>query len=223
MGKMGPIKNQKRRGACVAFATCAPKEFQENKQPWNKGPMDLSEEFIYRQIRIKGLGGAYPREAMKLLVKRGVCREGLMPYNDRITSDSQEKPFTLRKYRRAVGNARKHRAQGYVRLNSLAQIKESLVVNGPCLLGLSWLSGWLNLRNAKSVGGFPVLHSSEGEVVGGHAICIVGYDDTKRVFIIRNSWGTSWGRKGYALLSYDALGRNYDAWATFDWTNPLVK
>src|SRR5437763_15924 len=63
--KMSPVKDQGQRGACVAFATCAVKEYQE-KLP------DLSEEFVYDQIRQPG-GGSMPREAMKLLVKAGVC------------------------------------------------------------------------------------------------------------------------------------------------------
>ena len=29
--------------------------------------------------------------------------------------------------------------------------------------------------------------------VGGHAVCMCGYDDSRRVFIVRNSWGASWG------------------------------
>ena len=36
------------------------------------------------------------------------------------------------------------------------------------------------------------------KVVGGHCVAAVGYDDTKRAFIIRNSWGTGWGSKATA-------------------------
>ena len=49
------------------------------------------------------------------------------------------------------------------------------------------------------------------EMQGGHAILCVGYDNAKRVFIIRNSWGTSWGDKGYAYLPYDFMrGHAYE-------------
>lgn len=37
----------------------------------------------------------------------------------------------------------------------------------------------------------------------GHAIILVGYDDTKKEFKFKNSWGTDWGYKGYGRLSYD--------------------
>jgi C1A family cysteine protease len=43
------------------------------------------------------------------------------------------------------------------------------------------------------------------KVVGGHCVVAVGYDDAKRTFIIRNSWGTSWGMKGYCTIPYEYL------------------
>jgi C1A family cysteine protease len=33
----------------------------------------------------------------------------------------------------------------------------------------------------------------------------VGYDDSKQQFIIRKSWGTSWGKKGYFRMPYAYL------------------
>ena len=44
---------------------------------------------------------------------------------------------------------------------------------------------------------------------GGHAMCVVGYDDTKYggAFEIQNSWGTSWGNKGYVWIKYADFAR----------------
>ena len=44
-------------------------------------------------------------------------------------------------------------------------------------------------------------------MLGGHAILAVGYDDAKGRLIFRNSWGASWGRKGYGEMPYDYLTR----------------
>ena len=43
------------------------------------------------------------------------------------------------------------------------------------------------------------------QVVGGHAVLAVGYDDTIDRFHVRNSWGTGWGVKGYFTMPYEYL------------------
>jgi C1A family cysteine protease len=63
-----------------------------------------------------------------------------------------------------------------------------------------------------------ILHlpSKEDVYKGGHAVCAVGFDDVKSVFIVRNSWGDQWGDHGYFYLPYDyMLDKNlvYDIWA----------
>ena len=44
--------------------------------------------------------------------------------------------------------------------------------------------------------------------MGGHAVMAVGYDDAQERFIIRNSWDTDWGMKGYFTMPYDYLDPN---------------
>ena len=39
-------------------------------------------------------------------------------------------------------------------------------------------------------------------IMGGHAVCIVGYDDNKGTFKVRNSWSEKWGDKGYCYFPY---------------------
>ena len=55
-----------------------------------------------------------------------------------------------------------------------------------------------------------------GRTRGGHAMCVVGYDNPAKRFIVRNSWGTSWGKKGYGTMPY-AYFTNTDLAADF-WT-----
>ena len=42
-------------------------------------------------------------------------------------------------------------------------------------------------------------------VLGGHAVCLVGYNNFKGLWLLRNSWGTSWGQAGYFTLPYAYL------------------
>ena len=51
----------------------------------------------------------------------------------------------------------------------------------------------------------------EPDPLGGHAFLLAGYNDVG--FLVQNSWGTTWGRRGYATLPYaDWLDNAYDAW-----------
>jgi C1A family cysteine protease len=47
--------------------------------------------------------------------------------------------------------------------------------------------------------------ASGESVAGGHCVVAVGYDETKRVFIVRNSWGSDWGLNGYCLMPFEYL------------------
>jgi C1A family cysteine protease len=49
---------------------------------------------------------------------------------------------------------------------------------------------------------------------GGHAVAIVGYN--KKGFIIRNSWGTSYGEDGYAILKYEDFNKIIECWTIVD-------
>lgn len=46
-----------------------------------------------------------------------------------------------------------------------------------------------------------------GSLAGGHAYLIDGINENKEIFRIKNSWGRSWGRKGYAYISFEDMQR----------------
>jgi hypothetical protein len=220
---MPEVRDQHQRGACVAFATCAVKEFQEAMQRSTMRSQypafDFSEEWVYRQIRMPG-GGAYMRDGFKVLSKMGVPREKFMPYDQSITDDSQEKPFTATNV--ATNNAKYYKAKGYARLTSIPEMKKSLHINGPFILGINWQNEWFNPAE-KDEAGYPILNENANSPVGGHAICIVGYDSINNRFKMRNSWGNSWGKNGYAWVPFaTALKFMHDAWSSFDIENPRI-
>ena len=50
----------------------------------------------------------------------------------------------------------------------------------------------------------PIPNQGE-ELLGGHAVALVGFDDNRSVFIVRNSWGEEWGDKGYFYMPYEFI------------------
>src|SRR5262249_55515703 len=38
-----------------------------------------------------------------------------------------------------------------------------------------------------------------------HAMCVVGYDDDKKAYLLMNSWGKGWGENGFCWVSYGLL------------------
>ena len=55
---------------------------------------------------------------------------------------------------------------------------------------------------AEKTGVMPMPKKND-DVIGGHAVIAVGYDSEQKAFIVRNSYGASWGKKGYFLLPFD--------------------
>jgi len=48
--------------------------------------------------------------------------------------------------------------------------------------------------------------------LGGHAVLVVGYDMNEKRFIVRNSWGSGWGKNGYFTLPFeyvDKMGNDF--------------
>jgi C1A family cysteine protease len=58
----------------------------------------------------------------------------------------------------------------------------------------------MTAKVAKS-GIMPMPAASE-QVVGGHAVVAAGFDDSKQAILVRNSWGSAWGKSGYFWMPY---------------------
>ncbi len=81
-------------------------------------------------------------------------------------------------------------------LKNFSQWRTWLASNGPIMVGLNVDATW---DNATATHG--LLDTFQPNTVrGGHAVCLAGYTKDGR-FIVRNSWGTAWGDKGFAYAS----------------------
>lgn len=116
----------------------------------------------------------------------------------------------------------KYRVKAYARLKTVLEMKRSLVINGPYLAGVDVYESWFTKKSEKT-GLIPMPKKSE-QYQGGHAICIICYDDVKKLFKFKNSWGSGWGDDGCGYLYYDYIKKYcVDAWSATDLIeNPMA-
>ena len=215
-GNMTPVKDQGDEGTCVAFASVVGvKEYQDTKE--YKNLISLSPRYLYSLCKkydgSPGEEGTYPRMAMKMLLNYGTPPEKYWPY----------RPHQADKPKAGADKAAiEYKVKAYARLRTVSEMKRSLVINGPFLAGVDVYESWFTNRASKT-GLIPMPKKSE-QYQGGHAICIVGYDDVKKMFKFKNSWSAKWGERGYGYLAYDYIKKYcVDAWSDTDLIeNPMA-
>ena len=190
-----PVEDQGELGSCTANALAGAIEFLEIK---DRAPFfDASRLFIYYNERvIEGTvgedAGAEIRDGIKTLAKQGVCTEKRWPYN---IAKFKKKPGCL-----CYSEAKKHKIGAYHSIQSLSEMKSCLASGFPFVFGFTVFESFESAAVAKT--GVVPMPGSEEQVLGGHAVLAVGYDDASSRFIIRNSWGVGWGQSGYFTLPY---------------------
>ena len=85
----------------------------------------------------------------------------------------------------------------------LSQLRGCLAAGFPFVFGFSVYEAFESDAVAKN-GRVPMPKAKE-KMLGGHAVLAVGYDHPKRRFIVRNSWGPTWGQQGYFTMPYEYL------------------
>jgi len=195
-----PVYDQGELGSCTANAIGAAFEFELMKQNKVKDFMP-SRLFIYYNERVIEHtvnidNGAEIRDGIKSVNKQGVCPETMLPYDI--------KKFTAKPSTTCYTEALKHQVVSYHRVQrSAEQMKACLAEGFPFVFGFTVYDSFESATVAKT-GKVNMPKKTEG-VIGGHAVMAVGYDDKAHRFIIRNSWGTDWGLKGYFTMPYQYL------------------
>lgn len=192
------VENQGELGSCTANALVGALEFLEIKD--REPAMDLSRLFVYYNERaIEGTvsqdSGAMLRDGIKTLARQGVCAEQLWPYDIG--------RFAVRPSTACYRAASRHRITAYQRLQTLADMRNCLASGYPFVFGFTVYESFESAAVAKS--GRASMPAKGEAVLGGHAVCAVGYDDKAKRFIVRNSWGRAWGQKGYCTMPYAYL------------------
>lgn len=194
-----PIFDQGQLGSCTANAIVGALLFDQIKQGEN--PTMLSRLMLYYNERLQegttdSDAGAAIRDGIKSALADGVCPETEWPYDI-----SQ---FATRPPAQCYVDAKKFEAVQYAALTQVIwNMRHCLSAGFPFVFGFTCYES-LESDATSQTGDIPMPGPAE-QVIGGHAIVAVGYDDSKNHFIIRNSWGTGWGQSGYGTIPYAYL------------------
>ena len=194
-----PVYDQGQLGSCTANAIAAAIEFDRLKQKLND--FTPSRLFVYYNERaiehsVDSDSGAQIRDGIKSVARQGDCPETEWPY---VIAKFRTKPP-----KKCYADALKYKVVLYQRVTqALSQLKGCIASGWPFVFGFTVYEGFESAQVAKS--GHAGLPKSGEAVIGGHAVVAVGYDDARRWFIVRNSWGRKWGMSGYFTLPYAYL------------------
>lgn len=192
--------NQGDLGSCTANALAGAIEFQLGKEGMS-GIFTPSRLFIYYNERaIRGTipydSGASLREGIQAVSDQGYPPEPAWPY--------EPGQFATPPSPEAESLAQGHKAfQSFCLQQSLDHLRGSLADGEPFVFGVTIFESFESPAVAAS-GVVPIPNPQE-EMIGGHAMMAVGYNDPGQFFWVRNSWGESWGIGGYCQIPYAYL------------------
>jgi C1A family cysteine protease len=192
-----PPYDQGQLGSCTANGTAFAVQFARRVEQLTPD-FTPSRLFIYygeRQIEgtVDSDSGAEIRDGFKVLSTQGAPPETDWPY--------EISQFATQPPPQAYEDAKLDMALQFMAVNQdLTTIKSSIYQNCPVVMGFTVYQSFES-QGVANTGVMPMPQPNE-KVVGGHCTVWVGWDDSKQVFITRNSWGAGWGEGGYFYFPY---------------------
>jgi C1A family cysteine protease len=136
---------------------------------------------------------------LQALLKYGICSENSCPYTDNEEIVCQQLPPSTA-FVEAAQNKLPIGTVMHVPLQ-VSLFKQALAHGLPLAVGIMVYSSFESPAVTQT-GKIPLPKKSSEQCLGGHAVCLCGYDDSKQAFLLKNSWGSSWALQGYAWLPY---------------------
>ena len=195
-----PTLNQSFLPSCTAFAVASSLEYLAIKN--NQQHIDISKLFLYFEGRalqneVNELSGTSIYSSFDQLKKTGACFESTWPYdvakaNDKPNNDAYEE-------------ARQYKLDEAKRvLIKEDHIKWAIAEGYPVIVGLRIYKSFYLAKNNGLVP-YPSDQELGDDNRGNHAVLLVGYSESEKYFLARNSWGTDFGEKGYCFIPYDYI------------------
>ena len=199
-----PILDQGTEGACTGFGLATVANYLLRRRKVVPDPTPVSARMLYEMAKRydewpgEKYEGSSARGAMKGWHKHGICADKAWPYRTTSKTGGLTEEKTSDALKRPLG--------AYYRVNhrDLVSMHAAMAEVGVLYATAMVHEGWERIdRN----GHVPL----SGKKLGGHAFAIVAYD--RAGFWIQNSWGPTWGKGGFARVSYDDwLENGTDVW-----------
>lgn len=198
-------QNQGSQGSCVAWSSAFAAHTILESARTGKQPNEVafSPSFMYNQIGLQGCQGSYIIRSMEFMTQRGDVPYDRFPYTDQ---DCERQPNS-----QLLQEAAQYRMRGFNRLSlgdrndaiDLRAIKENLAQGAPVVIGMMVGQSFMQPMMGKDIW-VPASGDRSMMGFGGHAMCVVGYDDKQYggAFLLMNSWGQEWGTNGFAWVRY---------------------
>jgi len=222
-------QNQGEYGTCVAWTSAyyARTIMLAIKNKWIKRE-EIDEKagspfFVYEQI--KSYSDTQCQEGAGLIIALEALKQyGTVPIRRFVRSCGQPigKELFL--------EAEQYRIAEYRRLflantkDKISPIKKSLIQNKPVVIGLQCFAD--SFIKAKD----SLWQPTDKEIKqilseeGGHALCVVGYDENLKAFEVVNSWGTAWANKGFIWIPYEVFEQVcFEAYEMYETDEPTTQ
>lgn len=192
-----PVRDQGKIGSCCAQSLVGGLELLMIKG--GEPLVPLSPAFLFFNARKMSdtedqVMGTFTAHANAAVMAFGVCPEEFWPYMPEKADHVRRPPDTA--YRQASA----FEAVQYARLASTDEVKATLTSGLPVMFGSD--IGMAYYRAAERTGRMPEPGGAAAGEPCSHAMLIVGYDEDDKSWLVKNSWGTGWGDKGYVRIPY---------------------
>lgn len=196
--------DQGQQGSCVAWSSAygARTILEAASAGVDPDKIRFSPSFLYNQIGLDNCEGSYIERAMEQMTKQGALPLSEFPYSDQ---DCQHQPDGNQ-----VREAGQYKIHGFTRLTNgntqtinVRAVKEHLAKDAPVVIGMMVGQSFMQDMMGQELWQ-PQGADASGMGMGGHAMCVIGYDDRKfgGSFQILNSWGPKWGKDGVGWVRY---------------------